>query len=155
MFDEPVRRVMDRQPLLTAPPEADVRATARRMAECGVGAVMVVEDRRLVGIFTERDALYRVIAAGRDTASTTLGEVMTRAPRTVAPEETFGYALLLMHEHGFRHVPVVEDGVPVGMISARDALDPDLEEFESEVQRRKAIRRVAHPATRDVATGSA
>jgi CBS domain-containing protein len=146
MFDEPVRKVMERQRMLTASPDADVRATARRMAEAMVGAVMVVEDRRLVGIFTERDALFRVIAAGRDSSRTTLGEVMTRDPHTVTPEETFGYSLLLMHEHGFRHVPVVEAGVPVGMVSARDALDPDLEEFESEAQRRRAIRRVARTA---------
>lgn len=113
------------------------------MAKKKVSAIMVVEDDRLVGIFTERDAVFRVIARKRDPHSTRLADVMTTAPRTVAPEESFGYALLLMHERGFRHVPVVENGAPVGIVSARNALDPDLEEFESEAQRRKHIRRLA------------
>jgi CBS domain-containing protein len=114
------------------------------MKEGAVGAVLVVQEGRLVGIFTERDAVYRVMAAGRDPWATTLGEVMTREPKTVAPEETFGYALLLMHENGFRHAPVVEaDGRPVGVVSARHALDPDLEDFAAEEERRKAIRRLA------------
>jgi signal-transduction protein with cAMP-binding, CBS, and nucleotidyltransferase domain len=68
---------------------------------------------------------------------------MTKSPVFVDPGETFGYALLLMHENGFRHVPVVVNGEPIGIVSARSALDPDLEEFESEARRRKAIRRGA------------
>ena len=68
---------------------------------------------------------------------TLLADVMTTAPQTVDPDKTFGYALLLMHEHGFRHVPVVEDGKPIGIVSARNALDPEMEEFISEAQRRK------------------
>ena len=155
MFDEPVRNVMERRKVLIAAPGADVHTIAQRMAEAGVGAAMVVDDGRLVGIFTERDALFRVIAPGREARSTTLGEVMTRDPHTVAPDESFGYALLLMHEHGFRHVPVVLDGMPVGMVSARDALDPDLEEFESEAQRRRAIRRVARGGSRAEPVGAA
>ena len=62
---------------------------------------------------------------------------------TVTPGESFGYALLMMHEKGFRHVPVVENGAPIGIVSARNALDPDLEEFESEARRRQSIRRQA------------
>jgi CBS domain-containing protein len=68
---------------------------------------------------------------------------MTADPKTVAPDESFGYALLLMHQHGFRHAPVIEDGHPIGVISARHALDPDLEEFVAEAERRKHIRRRA------------
>jgi CBS domain-containing protein len=105
--------------------------------------VLVLQDGRLVGIFTERDAVYRVMAPGRDPTATTLGEVMTREPKTVAPDETFGYALLLMHENGFRHAPVVENGRPVGVVSARLALDPELEEFTAEAERRRHIRRRA------------
>ncbi len=83
------------------------------------------------------------MAAGRDPRRTTLAEVMTRDPVTVSPEESFGWALLLMHERGFRHAPVVADGRPIGVVSARHALDPDLEEFAAEAERRKAIRRRA------------
>ncbi len=143
MLNEPVRSVMGRKQLVVAAPDASVSTAAGLMAQNGVGAVLVVEDGRLVGIFTERDIVLRVVAQGRDVLATRLAEVMTPAPVTVAPKETFGYALLLMHEHGFRHVPVVENGVPVGIVSARNALDPELEEFESEARRRTAIRREA------------
>jgi CBS domain-containing protein len=143
MLNEPVRSVMGRKPLVVAEPDASVSAAAGLMAQHEVGAVLVVEDGRLVGIFTERDIVFRVVAQGRDVLATRLAEVMTPAPVTVAPNETFGYALLLMHENGFRHVPVVEEGKPVGIVSARNALDPELEEFESEARRRTGIRREA------------
>jgi len=143
MLDEPVRNVMERKKLLMAAPDTSVSTAAKLMAEAKVSAVMVVADKRLVGIFTERDAVFRVIAQGRDLHATRLAEVMTRDPLTLAPEESFGYALLVMHEKGFRHVPVVENGAPIGIVSARNALDPDLEEFESEARRRQNIRRQA------------
>jgi len=141
MFSQRVKHVMEKKKLLTAPPETTVSKAAKLMANKNVGAVMVVENERLVGIFTERDAVFRVIAKGRDALTTKISEVMTNAPQTVDPEETFGYALLLMHENGFRHVPVIENGKPIGIVSSRNALDPDMEEFVSEAQRRKHIRK--------------
>jgi CBS domain-containing protein len=132
---------MEKKKLVTASPETTVSKAAKLMAKRKVGAVMVVEERRLVGIFTERDAVFRVIAPGRDSQTTRLADVMTTAPKTVDPDKSFGYALLMMHENGFRHVPVIEDGRLIGVVSARDALDPDLEEFVSEAQRRKHILR--------------
>lgn len=143
MFGLPIASVMDRKKLLTAPPETPVSVAAKLMAKKKVSAVMVVEDGRLVGIVTERDVVHRVIAKERDAATTRLAEVMTRELITVAPDESFGYAMLLMYEHGFRHAPVIENGQPVGIVSARNALDPDLEEFAAEAQRRKHIRRHA------------
>ena len=140
MFDLRIRKVMNRKKLLVAAPETSVNEAARLMAKKNVGAVMVLENRRLVGIFTERDALIRVIAKGRDTKTTVLGDVMTADPQTVDPEESFGHALLMMHENGFRHVPVIEDGEPIGIVSSRNALDPDLEEFVAEAQRLKHLR---------------
>jgi len=143
MFGLPIGSVMERKRILIAPPETSVSAAAKLMAKKKVSAVLVVENGRLVGIFTERDAVYRVIAKGLDPDGTRLAEVMTPDPTTVTPEESFGYAMLMMHEHGFRHAPVVEDDRPVGIVSARNALDPELEEFEAEAQRRKHIRRHA------------
>jgi CBS domain-containing protein len=140
MFSQRVRSVMKLEKILTAAPETTVSKAAKLMEDKNVGAVMVVENERLVGIFTERDAVFRVIAQGRDVQTTRLADVMTPAPRTVDPDKTFGYALLMMHENGFRHVPVIENGKPVGIVSARNALDPDMEEFVSEEQRRKHIR---------------
>ena len=140
MFSQRIRSVMEQKKLVTAASETTVSEAAKLMAKRNVGAVMIVEDGRLIGIFTERDAVFRVIAKGRDTHTTTLAEVMTKAPRTVDPERTFGYGLLMMHENGFRHLPVIENGKPIGIISARNALDPDMEEFVAEAQRRKHIR---------------
>lgn len=143
MFELPIRDAMERRKLVIAPPEASVSKAVQLMKKGNVGAVLVVKEGRLVGIFTERDAVYRVMAASRDPHATRLAEVMTPDPKTVAPDETFGYALLLMHENGFRHAPVVEGGRPVGVVSARNALDPDLEEFAVEAERRRHIRRRA------------
>jgi CBS domain-containing protein len=141
MFSQPVKYVMERKKLLTAPPAMTVREAARRMARRKVGAVLVVDHESLVGIFTERDAVFRVIAQDRDSRATRLADVMTPSPKTVTPDKSFGYALLLMHENGFRHLPVIEGEKLVGIVSARNALDPDLEEFVSEAHRRAHILR--------------
>ncbi len=143
MFSMRIRSVMEARKLLLAPPETTVAQAAKLMAKKNVGAVLIVEGERLVGIFTERDAVYRVIARKLDPSATRLDEVMTRNPKSVEPQESFGYALLMMYENGFRHAPVVEDGRPVGIVSARHALDPDLEEFEHEARRRHHLRRLA------------
>lgn len=141
MLSEPVGNVMERK-LLTAAPDITVGEAARLMAGRKVGAVLVVgEDGRLIGIFTERDAVFRVIARGLNPRTTPLADVMTRSPLTVHPGKSLGYALLMMHDHGFRHAPVVEDGKLVGIVSARSALDPELEEFVAETRRREQIRR--------------
>ena len=143
MLGSPVHEVLEPRKLIVAGPDASVGEAARRMRDGRVGAVLVVEGDRLVGIFTERDAVTRVIACGRDPAAVRLDEVMTRDPTTVTAEETFGYALLVMYERGFRHLPVLEGGRPIGVVSARHALDPELEEFAAEAERRKAIKRRA------------
>jgi CBS domain-containing protein len=137
MFDRPVKEMMRREKVLKAPPETPVSKAAKLMVSKSVGAVMVIEDDCLVGICTERDIVFRVVAKGLDARATRLADVMTMCPQTIAPEKPFGYALLLMHERGFRHLPVVQAGKVVGMVSSRSALDPSLEEFVSEEQRRK------------------
>ena len=136
MLELPVRSVLELRKLVLAPPQASVDDAVRLMKEAHVGAVLIVEQERLIGIFTERDAVYRVLAARRDPLLTPLAEVMTRDPVVVAPEETFGYALLLMHDNGFRHAPVVENGRPIGVVSTRHALDPELEEFTAAIELR-------------------
>ena len=141
MFDQTVKTVMQRRKILKAPPGTSVDKAARLMAAKNVGAVMVVDAEQLVGIFTERDLVCRVVARGLDTGTTTLGEVMTPGPCTIAPDRPFGAALVLMHEKGFRHLPVVDRGKVVGIVSSRSALDPELEEFVSEAQRRKRFER--------------
>ena len=134
---------MERRKFVTVPPTTSVREASEMMAGKQIGAVLVVEDARLLGIFSERDAVFRVIARGLDPATTPLAQVMTPEPKTVKPGNTFGYAMTLMHENGFRHLPVVDNGKPIGIVSARSALDPDLEEFVCEERRRKHFKEEA------------
>jgi CBS domain-containing protein len=143
VFSQPIRSIMERRKFLTVPPTTTVRAASEMMADKGVGAVLVVDKGRLVGIFSERDVVFRVVARGLDPATTPLVEVMTPQPKTIKPNNTFGYAMTLMHENGFRHLPVVEDGKPIGIVSARSAVDPDLEEFVCEERRRKRFKEEA------------
>ena len=143
MFSQPVRSIMERRKFVTAPPTTTVRQASDLMAKKQIGAVLVVEQERLLGIFSERDAVFRVIARGLDPATTTLSQVMTPEPKTIKPGNTFGHAMTLMHENGFRHLPVVDDGKPIGIVSARSALDPDLEEFVCEERRRKSFKEEA------------
>jgi CBS domain-containing protein len=131
---------MEPEHALTLSPETTVSKAAELMAKNLIGAVMVVEQERLIGIFTERDALFRVIARGLDARTTRLAEVMTAEPQAVDPGTSYGYALVLMQENGFRHTPVVENGKPIGIVSSRNAMDPELEEFASEANRREHIR---------------
>ena len=137
MFDEPVRSVMQRRNILKVLPDIVVRKAAELMAKRNVGAVLVVEDARLVGILTERDIAFRVVARGLDPQTTRVADVMTSEPDTVDPDKPFGYALVRMHQGGFRHLPVIKDGEVIGIVSARNAMDPTLEEFQHEARRRK------------------
>ena len=138
-MDRPVRSIIGSQVPVTATGELTVAQAARLMKERRIGALLVLDDGRLAGIFTERDALFRVVAEGRDPAQTRLAEVMTTNPRTITPDRPFGHALHLMHEGGFRHVPVVDHDRPVGVVSARDALGPELEAFVAELDAREHI----------------
>lgn len=122
--------------LITAGPEVSVRAASQLMAEKRVGAVLVVENKRISGIFTERDALNKVLAGQLDPDATRLAQVMVRDPQTIRADKPLAYALHMMAEGGFRHVPVIDDdGLPVGMVSARDALGQDMVELERDMRR--------------------
>lgn len=124
-----IREIIAEQDLLTADVGMTVREAAQAMKERVVGAVVVLREGRLAGIFTERDALFRVVAEGLDPTATTVETAMTADPTTIHPDKPFATALEVMHEGRFRHVPVVEDGNVVGMVSSRDAMGPELEQF--------------------------
>ena len=141
MLSEPIRGVLNDKHNIFASPDTSVSSAAKLMAKSKGTAVMVIDKKQLVGIFTESDAVFRVIAQDRDTKTTRLVDVMTKAPKTITPDEAYGFALLMMNENGFRHVPVVENGEPIGIVSMRNALDPELEEFEAEAARREYILR--------------
>ncbi len=131
-----LRSIVANQPPAIAEKSVTVLEAAVLMKQQGKGALLVVEGSRLSGIFTERDALFRVIAAGRDPATTKLADVMTPQPQTMHPDEPFVKALRIMHKRGFRHLPVVEHGRPLGIVSARDALDDDLYELRVDLVQR-------------------
>jgi len=139
MSNRLIQEVIAKQQPLVAPGSTTVAAAARMMKRHNVGAVMVTDGDRLVGICTERDVLYRVVAETRNPATTRISAVMTPKPRTVKSDMRIGHALFLMYDGGFRHVPVVEDGKPVGMISARDTLGPELQEFNAELEQRNHL----------------
>lgn len=108
------------QDLATVTPKVTVAEVSALMATRRIGAILVVEKGKLAGIFTERDALVRVIAKGVDPKTTTVAEVMTRNPDTIQPTESVQTALELMAERGYRHLPVIDDGKLYGIISIRD-----------------------------------
>ena len=142
MTDRRIRKIIEEQAIVTAAADMTVCDAARLMRDKHIGAVIVVENDQLAGIFTERDALFRVVAEGLDGKTTRLADIMTRNPQTIHPDQPFTAALQLMYGGKFRHVPVVEDGRPVGMVSARDALGPELEAFVYELLRQEQIENI-------------
>jgi CBS domain-containing protein len=139
MTERTVKQIIEGQSLATASAHTTVVDAARLMQERNIGALMVVEEDALVGIFTERDGLFRVLAAGLDPATTPLYEVMTRKPQTIDARSGFTLALQMMHDGRFRHLPVVEGGRLIGVVSVRDALGPELEAFVYEMLRQEQI----------------
>jgi CBS domain-containing protein len=137
MAQRSIRSIIEQREVIAAPESMTVSEAARLMRERKAGAMLIVDEDRLAGIFTERDALFRVVAEGRDAKTTRLAEVMTRNPRTIHPDRPFPEALQIMHDGGFRNVPVVENGRPVGVISASDALGPELKDFIYELLRQE------------------
>lgn len=115
-----------------------VLETVRVMVERNIGAVPVVHNGKLVGIFSERDLMRRVVAEGRDPRSTCMAEVMTDDPLTVNTHEDLQECMAMMRRHGFRHLPVCHDGQLVGIVSLRDILLHDLDEKDDEVRMMRA-----------------
>ena len=139
MPHRPIRTIIENQKILTAPSSTTVSDAACMMKQSKTGAILVCDNERLVGVFTERDALFRVTAEDCDPKTTSLADVMTPDPQTIHPDKPLGHALHIMYEGGFRNVPVVENGQPIGMVSARDALGSELKTFVSEMDQREHI----------------
>lgn len=136
-----ISQVIAGQEIAAVAPEATVIEAVRMMKRRRIGALMVSEASRLVGILSERDVVFRVVAEGLDAQKTRVADVMTANPETIQPNKPFGHALHVMYEGGFRHVPVVDaDGRVVGMVSARDALELEEHEFAEALKQRERIR---------------
>ena len=101
-------------------PSVSVTQCVRRMNELEIGAMLVMEDDQLIGIFTERDAITRVLGAGLDPSSTKIPEVMTKNPVWVPASTTLEEAMSIITQRRIRHLPVVEDGKVLGVVSSGD-----------------------------------
>ena len=99
-----------------------VLEAARFMMEHNIGALPVLRNGELAGIFSERDVMNRVVAAGRVPGHTSVSEVMTANPRAVSVDESIEECLFIMHEFGFRHLPIMEGKELKGLVSLRDVV---------------------------------
>lgn len=117
---------------VTLPPDATVQHACKCMHDNRVGSILVAKDLQLVGIFTGRDAVGRVVAEGRDPVKTVLADVMTKNPDTLPPGRTAIEALRMMQDGGYRHIPVVEDGRPLGVVSKGDFRGLEQDRLEEE-----------------------
>lgn len=115
-----------------------VLETVRAMVERNIGAVPVLHNGQLVGIFSERDLMKRVVAEGRDPRGTSLAQVMTDDPLTISLNEELGNCMSVMRRNNFRHLPVCHEGKLVAMVSLRDILLQDLTDKDDEVRMMRA-----------------
>ena len=119
-------------------PETTVARAAQQMVEHNVGSILVLDRRRqLVGIFTERDLLHRVVVENRSADATRIGDVMTRDVYVVSADTPRGDVLRLMNQRHIRHVPVTENDRLIGVISLRDILRFEVQEKEFEIEQLK------------------
>jgi CBS domain-containing protein len=128
---------------------ADVKQTvlelAQAMVDRNIGAVPVLREGELVGVFSERDLMKRVVVAGLDPGATRVEDVMTADPLTVSPRESIETCMVLMRRHGFRHLPICDGKVLKGIVSLRDIMLHDLNEKDHEVRMMRAYIQAAPP----------
>jgi CBS domain-containing protein len=106
----------------TVSPVDNVLAAARIMAEKNIGFLLVLENGKIVGVVSERDCIRRVMLAGKSPSNTPVADIMVRQVVTADCKDTFADCLRLMHTHGIRHLPVLDNDKTVGVVSVRDLL---------------------------------
>jgi CBS domain-containing protein len=117
----PLGRIFgEHEPIHSVRPATPVAECVRRMTTEKIGALVVMEGESLIGIFTERDALNKVLAAGLDPVRTKVSEVMTKDPYCIPPTTTVGEAMELVTKRRFRHLPIVENGKVLAVVSSGD-----------------------------------
>ena len=130
-----LRDLIQNRKLYTVEATRTVLEAARYMMEHTIGAVPVLRNGDLVGILSERDIMNRVVAVGRTPGTTAVSEVMTANPRGVSIDESIEECLFVMHEFGFRHLPVLDGKELKGLVSLRDVLMRQAAEIERQTQR--------------------
>lgn len=139
MPNRAVRECIARDEPLTARRADSVRDATVRMAEHACSSILICEDGKLLGIFTERDLLVRVVAAGLDPDRTKLEEVMSADPDTIDGGESVVEAIRRMDEFNYRHLPVMENGKVLGVVSVRDLPFEDLVSMQPELEKRHTL----------------
>ena len=129
-----LREIMREGFLFTVSKTATVRDAARVMNDNNVGIVAIVDDERIIGLFSERDAVRRVINKQRDPATTTMWEVMTREVVIANEEEDYQTAMRSMDQANIRHLPVIRGAQVVSMLSIRDLMRVDMERMGDELR---------------------
>ena len=133
-----IRDLLKKQVTISAEAHQTVLEVATMMAQHHIGAVPVLREGQMVGIFSERDLMNRVVVGGKDPARTLVSQVMTGDPLTVAPNDPLETCMTLMKRHGFRHLPVCAGRELKGVVSLRDILLHDLDEKDDEVRMMRA-----------------
>ncbi len=133
-----IRDLLQNQVTISAQTHQTVLEVARLMVEHNIGAVPVLAQGELIGIFSERDLMNRVVVERKDPARTPVSEVMTGDPLTVQPSDSLETCMTLMRRRGFRHLPVCSGRELRGVVSLRDILLHDLDEKDDEVRMMRA-----------------
>jgi CBS domain-containing protein len=133
-----LEQVLRNRNLVAALPGETVLDTSRRMSEAQVGAIAVMDGEALVGVFSERDLMTRVVVPGRDPATTPVGAVMTRDVVTADLHETRDQCFAKMQRRGCRHLPVLSGERVIAMLSMRDLLRDEIEEQFEEIRHLRA-----------------
>ncbi len=139
MPERPVRDILSRDTLVACSPDTSVREAARRMAEHVCGSIVVLDGDTLVGIFTERDLLSRVVATGRDPDRTAVAEVMTRSPDAIEAEAPVKEAIRRMDEFCYKHLPVIDGGRVIGVVAVEDIPIGELVGMSAELEERHRL----------------
>jgi CBS domain-containing protein len=129
-----IRELLNGRETFLVQSEITAKDAAEYMLDKNVGAVPVINGTELVGVLSERDLVRRILMQGKDWTRTKVSEVMTPDPLTVTTNEDLQECMVLMKRHGFRHLPVCDDGKLEGFVSMRDLLLHDLDEKEIEVR---------------------
>ena len=116
-------------------PDATAYSALELMADKNIGALMVMENGKLVGVFSERDYARKVILKGKASKSTTVREIMTGTPISIKPATTLWECMVLMSQNHIRHLPVIDDDVLLGVLSNRDVVNKLISDYESTIEK--------------------
>ena len=140
MTKVPLRELVGKSAPLTTSPKTTIQQAAQAMQRAKKGAILVVDGKRLCGIFTERDLVNRVIAPGLDAATTHISEVMTVDLMVIHPDDSHWAALSVMVQNQLRHLPVVDGTQVLGVVSRRQLMALDNAIMEAAIDKTEASR---------------